>query len=137
MQSRGVQPRSKKPSESRSNQSGFRLRPLKKQRVDAATLASTLQLKEQSRELFYSFLALAMKLGFLSLGVVSVLKLGLASHQRVLRHAEISSVLVVESAKLGHLQQRFDYLFTIGGNRRLMDEQDQWIAPNRVRIMWR
>jgi hypothetical protein len=43
----------------------------------------------------------------------------------------------VETNKLHGLQQRFDRLFTLGGRDRLMDEQDQWIAPNRLRIIWR
>ena len=105
--------------------------------MDAATLASRLQLKEQRREFLYSLLALAMKLGMLSLGVVSLVKLGLAYHQRVDRHGELYSVLNLETAKLKGLQKRFDRLFTIGGERRLMDEQDQWIAPNRVRVIWK
>jgi len=35
------------------------------------------------------------------------------------------------------LQHRFDTLFTLGGDERLMDEQEQWIAPNRLRVIWR
>ena len=35
------------------------------------------------------------------------------------------------------LQQRFDRLFSIGGEKRLISEQDQWIAPNRLRVIWR
>ena len=27
--------------------------------------------------------------------------------------------------------------FTLGGDERLMDEQEQWIAPNRLRVIWR
>ncbi len=54
-----------------------------------------------------------------------------------MRHAEIIAVLDVESNKLLRLQKKFDRLFMIGGERRLMDEQDQWISPNRVRIIWR
>ena len=109
----------------------------KKERIDAATLAATFQLQEQQRELIYSLLALSMKVGLLSLGVVSLIKLSVASHQRVERHFELSSVLEIESAKLNRLQERFDRLFTIGGDRRLMSEQDQWISPNRVRVIWR
>ena len=78
-----------------------------------------------------------MKLGLLALGSVSLLKLGLASQQRVDRYSELSSVLDVESVRLVGLQKRFDRIFTIGGDRRLMDEQDQWIAPDRVRVIWR
>ena len=121
----------------RPRKSNYSSETLKVQNLDAATLAATLQLQEQRRELIYSVFALALKFGFLALCSVSLLKLGIASHQRVLRHAELSSVLDVESAQLMSLQQRFDHLFTIGGDRRLMDEQDQWIAPNRVRVIWR
>ncbi len=109
----------------------------KGKRVDAATMASAIQLREEKREIIYSFMALTMKLGLLALGVVSLLKLGVASHKRLGRYAEISRVLNGESVRLVHLQKRFDTLFTIGGDHRLMDEQDQWIAPNRVRVIWR
>ena len=107
------------------------------QREDAATLASKLQLQEQRRELVCSFLALVMKLGLLSLGFVSLVKLCFAYQQRLDRYVEISAVLEVESEKLNGLQKRFDNLFTIRGSQRLMDEQDQWIAPNRLRVIWR
>ena len=108
-----------------------------RKRVDAATLASNIQLREQRRELIYSLIALVMKLGLLLLGTTSLVKLGLSSHQRMGRYAELSSVLNVESVKLVKLQKRFDRFFTIGGDRRIMDENDQWIAPDRIRVIWR
>ncbi|HGY5550010.1 MAG TPA: hypothetical protein ACN46X_10000 [Prochlorococcus sp.] len=105
--------------------------------MDAATVASTLQLQEQRREINFSLLALTMKLGLVSLAVVSLVKLSIAYQERLDRHSELSAVLNLESAKLRTLQQRFDRLFTLGGGNRLMDEQDQWIAPNRLRVIWR
>ena len=78
-----------------------------------------------------------MKLGLLLLGSLSLFRLGIASYQRVDQHAEVSAVLTRQSANLVKLQKRFDSLFTIGGDKRLMDEQDQWIAPNRIRVIWR
>ena len=78
-----------------------------------------------------------MKLGLLALGAVSLVKLSLANHQRLERHSELASVLDIESVKLASLNKRFDHLFTIGGGRRFMDEQDQLIAPNRLRVIWR
>ncbi len=78
-----------------------------------------------------------MKLGLLSLGIVSLVKLSFAYHQRLERHGELASVLETESLKLSSLNKRFDHLFTIGGSQRLMDEQDQLIAPNRLRVIWR
>ena len=109
----------------------------KSKRIDAATLASNLQLQEQRREFVYSIFALGMKFGLLSLGALSIFNLGFSSINRAGRHSEITSALASESQKLINLQRRFDSLFTIGGEERLMDEQDQWIAPNRVRIIWR
>ena len=76
-------------------------------------------------------------MGILFLGGASLFKLGIASHKRLLRHSELFSVLAAESEQLEILQKRFDHLFTIGGERRLMEEHDQWIAPNRVRVIWR
>jgi hypothetical protein len=105
--------------------------------MDAATVASTLQLQEQRREINFSLLALTMKLALVSLGVVSLVKLSIAYQERLDRHGELSAVLDLESAKLRTLQQRFDRLFTLGGGNRLMDEQDHWIAPNRLRVIWR
>ncbi len=114
-------------------------RPVKanRQKIDAATLAASIQLQEQQREVIYSIIALIMKVGLLTVGFASLVRLGLASVQRVNGHMEVSSVLAFESAKLEKMQERFDRLFTIGGARRLIDEEDQWIAPNRVRIIWR
>ena len=78
-----------------------------------------------------------MKLGLLSLGVVSLVKLSFAYHQRLERHGELASVLETESLKLSSLNKRFDHLFTIGGDQRLMKEHEEWIAPNRVRVIWK
>ena len=78
-----------------------------------------------------------MKFGLLLLGASSLVKLGIASHQRIGRYSELSSVLNVEAVKLIRHQERFDRFFTIGGDRRLMDENDQWIAPDRIRVIWR
>ncbi len=106
-------------------------------KLDAASIAASIELQEQQRDLAYSFIALGMKWGLFAIGVISFLKLGFAYHQRINRHYEISSILKVETQRLSSLQKRFDLLYTIGGDRRLMDEQDQWIAPNRVRVIWR
>ncbi|WP_036914456.1 hypothetical protein [Prochlorococcus sp. MIT 0703] len=105
--------------------------------MDAVTMASTLQLQEQRREINFSLLALTMKLGLVSLCVVTLVKLSIAYQERLDRHGELVAVLNLESAQLKTLQQRFDRLFTLGGGIRLMDEHDHWIAPNRLRVIWR
>ncbi len=114
-----------------------RVRSSSLKRMDTATIASKLQLQEQRRELIFSLLGLVMKLGLLSLISVSLLKLCLAYHQRLDRHGEISVVLNQESDRLNAFRKRFDKLFTIGGHRRFLDEQDQWIEQDRLRVVWR
>ena len=111
--------------------------PARPERLDAASIAAKIELQHRRRELVYSLVALAMKSGLLLIGAASLFRLGLASHHRLNRHLELSSVLNSESVQLSKLRRRFDSLFTIGGERRLMDEQEQWIAPNRVRVIWR
>ncbi len=106
-------------------------------RVDAVSLAAAFQKQEEKREFVYSWIALIMKLGLLLVFSGSFIKLGVASHQRVKRHIELTSILELESQRLKKLNRRFDQLFTIGGNRRFMNEQDHWIAPNSFRVIWR
>ncbi len=96
-----------------------------------------MQLQEEKREFTYSLISLLVKSGILLIAIVSSLKLGIASHQRIQRNNEIVSVLRFENQKLEKLYMRFDSLFSIGGQDRLMEEQDQWIAPKSRRIIWR
>ena len=49
----------------------------------------------------------------------------------------MAALVAVETEKLETLQASFDRLFTLGGEKRLLDNQDQWIAPNRLRVVWR
>ena len=105
--------------------------------VDAATRASEFQLQEEHRELTYALISLFIKSGLFVIAIASFLNLGIASHQRINRNNEIASVLKAETEKLTRLHLRFDSLFSIGGKGRLMEEQDQWIAPKSRRIIWR
>ena len=104
---------------------------------DAASLAALLQHQNDRRELLCSTLALAVKVGLIFLGSVSLVRLSVAYQERLDRHGELAAVVDVEANKLQGLQQRFDTLFTLGRDKRLMDEQEQWIAPNRLRVIWR
>ena len=106
-------------------------------RPDAASIAAAIQRQTDRREVQCSLLALTVKAGLIILGVISLIRLSGAYQERLARHGELAAVVEVESVKLNTLQQRFDRLFSIGGEKRLMGEQDQWIAPNRLRIIWR
>ena len=106
-------------------------------KIDAFTQVSKFQKEEIRRELFYSYVALILKFGLLVVFATSLVNLGLASHQRLNRNVELSNLLEKESKKLHKLRLRFDEMFTNGGEQRFLKEQDQWIAPNSVRVIWR
>ena len=106
-------------------------------KVDAFTKVSEFQKEEVRRELFYSYGALILKFGLLVVFSSSLVNLGLASHQRVNRNLELSYLLEKESKKLQRLRIRFDEMFTDGGEQSFFKEQDQWITPNSVRVIWR
>mgnify|MGYP005744548857 FL=1 len=103
----------------------------------AANRAATIQRQLDRQELHCSLIALAAKSALILVGCVSVARLSVAYQERLERHGEIAAVVNLESKKLETLQQRFDRLFSIGGEKRLLSEQDQWIAPNRLRVIWR
>ena len=105
-------------------------------KIDALTKVAEFQRKEVKRELLYSYVALILKLGLLAVFSISFVNLGLSSHQSVNRNHEMSYLLEKESKKLKRLRLRFDELFTIGGKQSFLKEQDQWIAPNSVRVIW-
>ena len=111
--------------------------PSLNKKIDAFTQVSEFQKEEVRRELLYSYVGLILKLGLLFVFATSLVNLGFASHQRVNRNLELSSLLEKESKKLHRLRKRFDEMFTNGGEKSFFKEQDQWIAPNSVRVIWR
>ena len=106
-------------------------------KVDAFTQVSKFQEEEIRRELLYSYVGLILKCGLLLVFATSLVNLGIASHQRVNRNLELSYLLEKESKKLQKLRLRFDEMFINGGEQSFFKEQDQWITPNSVRVIWR
>ena len=106
-------------------------------KVDAFTQVSEFQKEEIRRELLYGNVGLILKFGLLVVFAASLFNLGIASHQRINRNLELSYLLEKESKKLHKLRLRFDEMFTNGGEQSFLKEQDQWITPNSVRVIWR
>jgi hypothetical protein len=90
----------------------------------------------ERQEFLCSVLGLAVKLGMVALIGVSLSRLSAAYQQRMESQGEIAAVLEVEKAKLAKARDRFDQLFMAEGEQRLIREQSQWIAPNRLRVVW-
>ena len=101
------------------------------------TAPASLRPSTPAQEILCSGIGLSLKLGLGLVAVVSLVRLGGAYRERLDRYGEITAVLNIQQAKLNKAQQRFDNLFTTGGEQRLIQEQDQWIAPNRMRVVWK
>ena len=112
-------------------------KPLVNKKIDAFTQVSEFQREEVMRELLYTNVGLILKFGLFIVFATSLVNLGIASHQRVNRNLELSYLLDKESKKLHKLRLRFDEMFTNGGEKSFLKEQDQWITPNSVRVIWR
>jgi len=95
-----------------------------------------LSLTAERQELVCSLIGLAVKLGLVALTGVSLFRLADAYQQRMESQGEISAVLELENAKLIKARERFDDLFMVEGEQRLIREQSQWIAPDRLRVVW-
>ena len=102
----------------------------------ASPAPTSLRPSTPAQELLCSGIGLTLKVGLGLVAVVSLVRLGGAYRERLDRYGEITAVLNIQQAKLNKAQQRFDDLFTTGGEQRLIQEQDQWIAPNRMRVVW-
>jgi hypothetical protein len=100
--------------------------------ADGQLLAVT----QERQELLCSMIGLAVKIGLIAVAGVSLMRLASAYQQRMDRQGEITAVLELETAKLARARERFDTLFRIEGEQRLIREQSQWIAPNRMRVVW-
>lgn len=98
--------------------------------------AELISLSSERRELLCSVIGLAVKLGLVAVAGVSLFRLSGAYQQRMERQGEIGAVLELQSARLNKARQRFDQLFMTEGEQRLIREQSQWIAPNRMRVVW-
>ena len=133
----GQTQRVKEPLKGKRSRKNIQSDPVFNTKIDTFTQVSEFQKEEVRRELIYSYGALILKFGLLVVFATSLVNLGLASHQRVNRNFELSYLLKQESKKLHRLRKRFDEMFINGGEKSFYKEQDQWIAPNSVRVIWR
>lgn len=91
---------------------------------------------QERRELVCSLIALLVKLGLVAVSAASLVQLAGAYQRLMDRNGEIMAVLELEQAQLARARDRFDRLFMVEGEQRLLREQSQWIAPNRIRVIW-
>ena len=105
-------------------------------RTTVSTAGPLIDLSNERQEVLCSVIGLTVKIGLVAVAGVSLLRLAGAYQQRMDRQGEIAAVLQIENAKLARARERFDQLFMVEGEQRLIREQSQWIAPNRLRVVW-
>lgn len=93
-------------------------------------------LSQERRDLVCGVIGLTVKLGLVLMAGVSLVRLAGAYQERMDRQGELAAVLQLEQAKVAKARERFDSLFAVEGEQRLIREQNQWIAPNRLRVVW-
>lgn len=101
-----------------------------------STGAEVLSLNLERREMVCSLIGLSVKLGLAVMAGVSLCRLAGAYQERMDRQGELAAVLEIENAQLAKARDRFDQLFMVAGEQKLIREQSQWIAPNRLRVVW-
>ena len=104
--------------------------------ISGGEAAALQTLSSERQELLCSLIGLALKVGLVVVAGVSLVRLASAYQERMERQGELSAVLGLERAKLSKARERFDHLFMVEGEQRLIREQNQWIAPNRLRVVW-
>lgn len=102
--------------------------------LEAGAAAS---LSTERRDRHCSMIGLTVKFGLVLMAGVSLVRLAGAYQERMDRQGELAAVLQLEQAKLAKARDRFDTLFGVEGEQRLIREQNQWIAPNRLRVVWK
>ena len=91
----------------------------------------------ERRDQLCSIIGLTVKVGLVLMAGVSLVRLAGAYQERMDRQGELSAVLQLEQAKLAKARDRFDQLFQLEGEQQLIREQNQWIAPNRLRVVFK
>ena len=104
--------------------------------VSGGETAALNGLSLERQELLCSLIALAVKLGLVVVAGISLARLTSAYQERMERQGELAAVLELEQTKLLKARERFDQLFMLEGEQRLIREQSQWIATNRLRVVW-
>ena len=97
---------------------------------------SLVSVSSERQELLCSLIGLLVKVSLVGVVSISLVRLATAYQERMERQGELSAVLGIEEAKLSKARERFDRLFAVEGEQRLLREQNQWIAPNRLRVVW-
>ena len=100
-------------------------------------LGSPSKIKQQKQEDSAYLVFLIIKICFSLLAIISLIKLGHSSKVRLIRLREIQDSFLYEKYRFNVLTNKFDDLFSYGGEQRFMKDQDQIISRDIIRVIWR
>ena len=96
-----------------------------------------IQLNYKKQDDFVSSVFLGFKICFSLLAIVSLVKIGYTSKVRLTRFREINNSYLYEKSRFKNLSLRFDDLIAVEGKQRFMNDQDQIISKDIIRVIWR
>ena len=105
--------------------------------TEKRSLASAMEINYKEQEDFVSSVFLGLKFCFSLLAIVSLLKIGYSSKVRLTRLREIKDSYLYEKSRFNSLSHRFDDLISFEGEQRFMNDQDQMISRDIIRVIWR
>ena len=100
-------------------------------------LGSVFLKRQQKQDDFVLLIFLIIKISFSLIAIISLMKLGYSSKVRVTRLREIEDSFLYEKYRFNVLSDKFDDLFSSGGQQRFMKDQDQIISRDIIRVIWR
>ena len=100
-------------------------------------IISLINPNNEEQKNFVSNISLGLKICFFLLAIISLVKIGYISKFRITRLREIQSSYLHEKKRYVYLTNRFEDLFTFGGQQRFMKDQDQIISRDILRVIWR
>ena len=105
--------------------------------TEKRSLASAIEINYKEQEDFVSSVFLGLKVCFSLLAIVSLVKIGYSSKVRLTRLREIKDSYLYEKSRFDGLSRRFDDLISFEGEQRFMNDQDQMISRDIIRVIWR
>jgi len=93
--------------------------------------------RQQKEDNFVSLIFLIIKISFSLLAIISLIKLGYSSKVRLNRLRENEESFLYEKYRFNVLTNKFDDLFSSEGELRFLNDQDQIISRDIIRVIWR
>ena len=94
-------------------------------------------MSQQRDELVCGVVSLVIKCCVALVAVISCAKLAASFQHRQLLYRELQAENQLQQDRLATTRAFFDKMFQVGDWERIDEHADQWIAPNRRRVIWK